>query len=166
MKQILIVTSLIFLGFAAKAQNASVINSSGKSAKMDTFIHDYNVGEIVVSTILAEPEYVTQGFLQPMIFWSDVTKDYRIKLINNYISPNGDGKNDFLVFEGLENFKVNKLIIVDRAGRMIFSKINYKNDWDGRLNGKDLSEDTYYWILEYGDNNKLKGFVSITHDGQ
>lgn len=160
---------MVFQGCIVFAQGTNTLTSTGNSKFMDVFIHDYSVGEPIIETIIGSGgQIITQGFLQPILFWSDFvsSSEYKIKLINNYLSPNGDGKNDYLVFEGLENFKVNRLIIVDRSGRMIFSKLNYENNWDGRMNGKDLAEDTYYWILEYGDNNKLKGFVSITHDGQ
>jgi hypothetical protein len=42
-------------------------------------------------------------------------------------------------------------------------KQNYTNDWKGTLNGVQLAEDTYYYVLYFGDTTKgqIKGYVSI-----
>jgi gliding motility-associated-like protein len=54
------------------------------------------------------------------------------------------------------------LRIFDKAGRVIFTKVNYANDWDGTFNGSYLADDTYFYILDFNQGlHKFKGFVSI-----
>jgi len=86
-----------------------------------------------------------------------------IAVVNNILTPNGDGKNDFFFIKGLEKYPANKLTIFDRGGRTIFSTFNYQNDWDGYLNGRPLMEDTYYYILDLGVDGTVKGFISILY---
>lgn len=78
-------------------------------------------------------------------------------------TPNGDGINDYLKFNGIENSDENDLIIYNRWGTKVKSIVNYSNDfgWDGKdEDGDDLPEDTYYYILNVKDDG-----VSQTHKG-
>jgi gliding motility-associated-like protein len=91
-----------------------------------------------------------------------VINDYQTLNINNVLSPNGDGKNDFLIIKNLDMYPNNTLKVFNKAGREIFTKVNYGNNWDGTFNGSALVEDTYYYILDFGPGlPKLKGYVSI-----
>ncbi|MGV3763995.1 Ig-like domain-containing protein [Parapedobacter sp.] len=86
---------------------------------------------------------------------------------NNVLTPNGDGINDLLVFENLAFYPDNILRIVDRSGRLIYSRRNYANDWDGYLNGKPLAEGTYYYVLEVGDETpSVRSFVTIIRNNR
>jgi len=81
---------------------------------------------------------------------------------NNVITPNGDGKNDFWVIAHIEDFPNNNVKIFDRAGRLIYRKRGYHNEWDGYLNGKVLNEDGYIYVLDLGDGKALfKGVISV-----
>ncbi|HRW62915.1 MAG TPA: gliding motility-associated C-terminal domain-containing protein [Bacteroidales bacterium] len=86
-------------------------------------------------------------------------------------SPNGDGENDFLKFNGLEHSANNELTIFNRWGVVVYSKVNYSNDmgWDGKNDsGNDLPEDTYYYILKVTDfegaSEVHKGFIVLKRD--
>lgn len=81
---------------------------------------------------------------------------------NNILTPNGDGKNDLLIFKNIEYYPNNTIKIFDRAGRVVFSATGYKNDWNGSLNGNFLAEDTYYYILETGAAlSYFKSFITV-----
>ncbi|RZM13828.1 MAG: T9SS type B sorting domain-containing protein, partial [Pedobacter sp.] len=81
---------------------------------------------------------------------------------NNVLTPNGDGKNDYLIIKNLELYPNNSIRIFDRAGRLLFNVRGYNNDWDGSINGSPLAEDTYYYIIDYGNGVKpFKGFITI-----
>lgn len=68
--------------------------------------------------------------------------------IANYISPNGDGVNDFLIIQNLESFENFTLRVFNPRGVQVFAMIDYDNSWDGRSNGKVLPSGVYYYIFE------------------
>ena len=65
----------------------------------------------------------------------------------NIITPNGDGKNDVLVFSNLEDFDDSHLVVFNRWGNIVYETDNYNNDWGGTKNGKKLSDGVYYFVL-------------------
>ena len=67
----------------------------------------------------------------------------------NIITPNGDGKNDFLEFDNLEKFPRNTLKVYNRWGNKVYEKVAYENDWDGTYQGKPLPAGSYYYILSF-----------------
>lgn len=80
-------------------------------------------------------------------------------IIPNVFSPNGDGVNDMLVFKNLNEFE-NVLQVYNRWGTLIFRQENYKNDW----NGDDLSEGTYYYVLDakiIDEHQTYKGYITL-----
>lgn len=86
---------------------------------------------------------------------------------NNVITPNGDGKNDTWVIKNIGQYPNNKVRLYDRAGRLLFSKTAYNNDWNGTWNGKQLNEDAYVYIIDMGNNlGIIRGTVSIIRDNQ
>ncbi|SDE48109.1 Calx-beta domain-containing protein [Pedobacter soli] len=90
-----------------------------------------------------------------------VMEDYNL-LANNVLTPNGDGKNDFFVIKNIDMYPNNQVRIFDRAGREVYAKKNYNNEWDGTINGTPLDENTYYYIIELGNGVKAKrGFITI-----
>lgn len=92
----------------------------------------------------------------------NVIDDYQALEAMNIMTPNGDGKNDFLIIKNLDYYPDHSLRIFDRSGRIIYQKVNYQNDWDGSIEGSPLAEGTYYYVVDFGaGKNRLKGFVSI-----
>jgi gliding motility-associated-like protein len=80
----------------------------------------------------------------------------------NGFSPNGDGINDFFTIKGIENTLSSEFIVFNRWGTEVFKASPYTNDWNGKdVNGNDLPEDTYYYILTNNGNIRYKGFVVI-----
>ena len=81
--------------------------------------------------------------------------------IPNIFTPNGDGINDYLQILGLESFVENKLEVVNKRGRVIFSQKNYQNRWDG----EGLPNDVYYYVLnlkrEDGTTSQQVGYVHL-----
>jgi gliding motility-associated-like protein len=86
----------------------------------------------------------------------------------NFLSPNGDGKNDVLIFRGLENYRGNQLSIFNRWGDLIFSKPNYQIDgeyWDCTWNGQPLPPGIYYYVLNIDVASKpIKSALTIVID--
>jgi gliding motility-associated-like protein len=75
------------------------------------------------------------------------------------ISPNGDGRNDFLIIPGLlATPPPYTLYVYNRMGNLVYEKENYLNDW----NGGDLPDGTYYYIIDYkGRKTNLKSYLYI-----
>ncbi|MFH7018315.1 MBG domain-containing protein [Flavobacterium sp. FlaQc-47] len=86
-------------------------------------------------------------------------------VVTNILSPNGDGKNDFWEIQDILLYPNNKVTVFDRAGRIIYSKSGYSNEWEGSYSGSPLNNDTYYYLIELGDDiPRIKGFISIIRD--
>lgn len=80
------------------------------------------------------------------------------------ITPNGDGLNENLVFDDLDDYPVHELVITNRWGGQVFAASPYQNNWNGRnANGKPLPEGTYYYLLrlDVGDGQYQVGSVTI-----
>ncbi|MEL6973364.1 MAG: gliding motility-associated C-terminal domain-containing protein, partial [Bacteroidota bacterium] len=87
--------------------------------------------------------------------------------IVNFLSPNGDEKNDVLFFRGLDNYPANQLSIFNRWGDLLFSKPNYQQDglyWDATFNGQLLPAGVYYYVLQVGTTAApIKSSLTIVH---
>ncbi len=84
--------------------------------------------------------------------------------VPNAITPNGDGKNDYLQIDHLSNYPNNELIIFNRWGETVFRAQPYNNDWSGNnQSNAPLPVGTYYYLLRLDVNNGkiLKGDVTI-----
>jgi gliding motility-associated-like protein len=87
------------------------------------------------------------------------------------ITPNGDGKNDTLIFRGLPALNIeNRLTIYNRWGNIVFSTGNYQNNWSGQTDNafgamatdKQLPDGTYYYILDFfGARPNLGNYVYL-----
>ncbi len=158
--------TLVVWGVKLKAQTnlPYTLNSAGSYNSLNSQLHDFSIGEMVlIDTYVVGPYLLSQGFLQPYLLPLSSAADVFTE--NNVVTPNSDGKNDFLVIRGLDNYPGNKLNIYDRAGRKVFAATDYQNNWNGRLGDKILAEDAYYYIIELGKGlGPIKGSVTIIHD--
>ncbi|MFK7936700.1 MAG: gliding motility-associated C-terminal domain-containing protein [Saprospiraceae bacterium] len=80
------------------------------------------------------------------------------------ITPNGDGLNETLVFDQLDEFPGHELVITNRWGGQVFMASPYQNNWDGHnASGKPLPEGTYYYLLrlDVGEGEYQVGSVTV-----
>ena len=68
----------------------------------------------------------------------------------NVITPNDDGINDQLAFQYLEFYPENEIFIFNRWGNLVYQAESYDNTWAGN----ELTEGTYFYILEIRGINK------------
>ncbi len=76
--------------------------------------------------------------------------------IFNAVSPNNDDVNDYFYIAKIENFPNNRLWVYNRWGNLVFDSGSegYKNNWPGTWGDDiDLPDGTYYYILEWSDND-------------
>lgn len=83
-------------------------------------------------------------------------------------SPDGDGRNDYWIIEGIENYPANSVEIYDRWGKQIFQAIGYNNNhaFDGysntMSNNSPLIEDTYFYKLTIENiKETYKGYLVL-----
>jgi len=83
----------------------------------------------------------------------------------NFISPNGDSKNDYFEIADVESYQDYVLTIYNENGLEVYKKAReYKNDWDAKLDGKILPTGTYYYTFKSGVNsNEYKGLINIVN---
>ncbi len=82
----------------------------------------------------------------------------------NQFSPNGDGTNDLLKINNLEDYPGNSLQIFNRYGNKIFEAqgMTDGNTWDGTRNGEQVPAGTYFYILDLGDGSEIrKGWIQL-----
>ena len=83
------------------------------------------------------------------IFLNDPSDCVEILELPTGFTPNGDGKNDYLIVKGLDDFLENSLMVFNRWGNKVYEKSNYRNDWDGVSNsGNPLPAGTYFVIFK------------------
>jgi len=93
-----------------------------------------------------------------------------LELDNYFVSPNGDGKNDYLVLDGIENSPNNEIQIFDRYGKMVYSKLYYKNEFNGISNrgavinrSSGLPSGVYFYIITFLDiRQRHQGYLYLT----
>jgi len=81
------------------------------------------------------------------------------------ITPaNVDGLNDVLVFDNLDQFPENELVVYNRWGSVVFRAQPYQNDWGGLYDGNLLPEADYYYVIrkELPENVEF-GIVTIKY---
>jgi len=68
-------------------------------------------------------------------------------------TPNGDGLNDYLY--PLNAFKADNLVfqVFNRQGQMLFETHDWRQKWDGRIQGHEAPAGTYAWFLQYTDRD-------------
>jgi gliding motility-associated-like protein len=83
-------------------------------------------------------------------------------IIANYMSPNGDGQNDTWNLNYPFLIKDYSIEIIDSYNQRVFyKKDNYNNEFDGKLNGKELLDGVYYYFIIDGKNIKYKGSITL-----
>lgn len=70
----------------------------------------------------------------------------------NVITPNGDGKNDYLEVPIAHS----KLEIYNRWGKLIYKSGDYQNDW-----GKGIKNGSYYYVVDTPLGHHCKGWFEV-----
>jgi gliding motility-associated-like protein len=81
-------------------------------------------------------------------------------------SPNGDGINDLFVIKKPVALDL-RLEIYNRNGGLVYSKENYKNDWNGASNlianpKNGLPDGTYFYVVKMTDGREFSRFMTIS----
>ena len=99
-----------------------------------------------------DPDDNNDGYLDDQIF------------ISEFISPNGDGINDFWAIVNIENFSNNTVSVFARTGEKIFSTRNYRNDWNGETSNGSVPDGSYFYRVDLEGDGVVdyQGWIFIT----
>lgn len=89
------------------------------------------------------------------------TDDEEAIQLPNFISPNGDGKNDFYVIDSLP--PQSRVSFFNRWGNEVYSSNDYQNDWNGTHNGAPLSTGTYFVVVQMPHGTKKSTFIELMY---
>ncbi|SMC84540.1 Ig-like domain-containing protein [Moheibacter sediminis] len=82
--------------------------------------------------------------------------------VPNFISPNGDGRNDTWQIRGIEAYPNSRLQIFDRYGKQFVDKVLQTNyEWDGKYNGQSLPSGSYWYILTLENGDRISGHINL-----
>ena len=128
-------------------QNENSWNIDGLSAQYYSFtVTDYIGCTTMTNVLVDNPEKDRIGFPEATL-----------------LTPNSDGLNDLLIFDGLSNYPENELYIFDRYGNRLYYTQNYLNNWDGSYKGRSLATGTYFYTLLLSASEPItyKGHITI-----
>jgi gliding motility-associated-like protein len=93
--------------------------------------------------------------------------------VYNYVSANGDGKNDTFHIDGLYDIFLNfQLSVYNRWGQQVWTGNNQSEEWSGqvtkgiRIGNRNAPDGTYYYLLQLNDIDypqPLTGFLYLNH---
>jgi len=102
--------------------------------------------------------YVLTGFgtdttcqVMDSVFISVIPPEYLDLEVRNFVSANGDGKNDYWTMNDVSIVSGCQIKIFSRWGIPVYESVGYANDWDGTSNGKPVSDGTYYYVIDCAD---------------
>lgn len=163
-------TGGIFAIIASPGDNIFINATTGMLSFSGDLPNITRTGSYYVTYTTAGPCPETDSILINMATYGD---GCQVK-IPQFISPNGDGKNDRLVIPGIEEFPGNVIKIYNRWGNLVYEKKEYDNSWDGTTNvnqginqvigGSDmLPVGTYFYVFESNDEKypSFTGYVYI-----
>lgn len=148
-------------------------NTQGSGDLIDVINH-LPVNATVVYTVKATVSNTHRGALTNVVSFSSdyyidsnstctrcIDTNYEYPIIPKGISPNNDGKNDFLDLSG---FFVKELIVYNRFGKEVYSKKNYQNEWVGQSNsGEKLPNGTYFYTIKLVNGQLFNGYIQVTY---
>jgi len=81
--------------------------------------------------------------------------------IGGVFTPNGDGTNDTWQIVGIENYPDATVEIFNRWGQQLFFSKGYTVPWNGTYNNEQLPTGDYFYIIDLGINDPIKGALTI-----
>lgn len=132
----------------------------------EELVSNASIPNPVVGNLTQNTQFVLLLFKDGCVLKDSLTievKECLVDFIPNTFTPNNDGVNDTWVIPEITRFSSNELYIYNRWGQLVYSSLNYQNDWNGTFNNTPLPEATYYYILKMTDEDEenLSGTVTI-----
>ncbi|WP_411030351.1 gliding motility-associated C-terminal domain-containing protein [Spongiimicrobium sp. 3-5] len=144
--------------FTPDVQNITIVGYS-KSANRWLSLGNTAIGGDITQGFVSSETFVPDDY--EIITFGTLAVPQEILLLENYLlTPNGDGKNDFLVIpEMIELSPNNSIRIYDRNGLLVFEMTNYTDEFNGisnidnRVIKRDigLPQGMYFYLVSLDD---------------
>jgi gliding motility-associated-like protein len=93
-----------------------------------------------------------------------------LTLENYYLSPNGDGINEYLIIDAASEYPGNAIKIYNRDGLLVYEAENYQNDFNGISNSnlairkeKGLEKGIYFYLITFHElGQQHQGYFYLT----
>jgi gliding motility-associated-like protein len=83
-------------------------------------------------------------------------------IIRNIVTMNKDNFNDYWYISGIDYYPFTAVEVFNLYGKQVYKSDDYKNDWAGTSNGKNLPNGTYYYIVRKGGTDEqYKGTLTL-----
>ena len=100
-------------------------------------------------------------YFQVLIEEDDLSGCLTEMVINDLITPNGDGKNDYWIIHEPSFIRGCTVMVLNRWGQKVFESKNYENTWDGTYNNTPLPDGSYYYFIQCNSKTQYKGGLTI-----
>ncbi len=141
-----------------------LLAQSSKPAETFLLYHhsDFNTWESISSQTNPESKHVVSVLSSPITISRLTVFPFPALNYSSYITPNGDGINDFFEIIGIEKCQNSKLVVIDPRGKILHTGTDYRNDFNGdHLN---LPAGPYYYMFfcDKDDSTPIKkGYFEI-----
>ncbi len=90
-------------------------------------------------------------------------EDGKQVIVNNALTPNGDGINDEWRIQYQSNLNPPEVFIFNIYGQEIYHAKSYQNNWNGSYNGSVLPNGAYYYLIDFNSQEikPIRGTLSI-----
>jgi gliding motility-associated-like protein len=158
--------------FVESSISQNEFNFINQSTSSNSYVWYFDDNQSSVEVNPYHQYYASGEYEVMLIATSKCGSDTIVKIVTsvfeydfyNGFSPNGDGKNDYWNIPILDYFADNNVKIINRWGNEVWITENYDNlinRFEGKnKNGEELSDGTYFYIIEYNDEEK-RGWVFI-----
>ncbi|MEQ9300982.1 MAG: cadherin domain-containing protein [Cyclobacteriaceae bacterium] len=124
---------------------------------------DYEVSTLYeLDVVVTDPEGLSSRSVAT-IFIEDVVELEEGLPVNDFVSPNNDGFNDFLEIQNVELYSDYTLRIFNNAGVEVYRSSAYRNTWNGvDDSGRELAVGAYYFTYSSSTSTvSFKGSITL-----
>lgn len=161
----------------SRVYSDSIVVRLNPGSNLSAMAHNFSVSEGAMLYIENEPQVsgVTENdFSKPLTLIvrsedEQVIKQYTLTIRNekdaipNVLFPNGNEQNKTWGLAHLGITEPVRISVFDQNGKVVFSTTSSEQEWDGRHNGKQVSEGIYFYSIEREDGSKYQGPIHVIY---
>ena len=147
--------------WVSNPENVVVVQAHSPTESFGSIGRSYFANSAVMGRVMSK-----LNVSMPFVSLATAAVDSEL-VVYNAVSANGDGLNDYLRIDNIENYPGNRFKVFNRWGDRIFEVENYDNHeraFKGRANingDAELVSGTYFYVLEIPGVESLRGFIAV-----